>query len=133
MHDLLRTNHQFQVYYVIEEGTLGNIVVKLWFQQLMLQSFASWQVSLFFGLPTCALSFPIFLYPSHSFSQAIERDLNDVSSRAETLTRERQQLETERQDFIRQRAKLELSVKDLEDGVSEHSRGKVRGQFSVVR
>lgn len=58
--------------------------------------------------------------------QSIEREMKEASSSLQSLGREKKQLQEEDQEMIKRRAKLEFDVKDLEEGVADDQRLKVR-------
>ena len=58
-------------------------------------------------------------------SQSLERELRSTSSQASGLLKERQQLQDELQEQIKRRAKVEFSVKDLEQNVEDDQSAKV--------
>jgi len=57
--------------------------------------------------------------------QAIEKQLKELSTALHSCRGEKKQLEDERQEHIKQRAKMELDLKDLEDSVNEDKASKV--------
>lgn len=57
--------------------------------------------------------------------QSLERELRATSSALSGLVKERQQLQDELQEQIKQRAKAELNVKDLEQNVQDDQTAKV--------
>ena len=57
--------------------------------------------------------------------QAIEKQLKELSTALHSCRSEKKQLEDERQEHIKQRAKMELDLNDLEVSVNEDKTSKV--------
>ena len=60
-----------------------------------------------------------------SLSQSLEREVKELEVSLHTLQSERQQLAEDDQEMIRQRAKLEFDVKDLEESLVDDKKSKV--------
>lgn len=61
----------------------------------------------------------------HYCMQTLGHDVRTSSSALSDLKEEKHQLEDEMQEHIKQRAKMELHVKDLEQNVTDNSTSKV--------
>lgn len=55
----------------------------------------------------------------------MEKQLKELSTALQSSSSEKKQLEDERQEHIKQRAKMELDLKDLEVSVNEDKASKV--------
>ena len=55
------------------------------------------------------------------FLQETNQKIRDTLDKCSICKHEKQQLDEERQEFIKQKTKLELEVKDLEEGIKEDS------------
>lgn len=58
--------------------------------------------------------------------QSLEHELRTTSSALSGLSEERQQLQDELQEQIKQRAKMEFNVKDMEQSVQDDQAAKVK-------
>ncbi|KAL9982920.1 hypothetical protein ACROYT_G005035 [Oculina patagonica] len=65
--------------------------------------------------------------------QSLSQNLREVMDRMTAAKSERQQLDEECQDHIKQRTKLELDIKDLERNVREDSTLKIQNREQLVR
>lgn len=61
----------------------------------------------------------------------MEKQLKELSTALQSSTSEKKQLEEERQEHIKQRAKMELDLKDLEIGVNEDKASKVLMHYGI--
>lgn len=59
--------------------------------------------------------------------EIINHDIKEITDKHSVLKLEKKQLDEERQEQLKQRTKLELNVKDLEDGVKEDAHLKTQG------
>lgn len=57
--------------------------------------------------------------------QSLEREVKELTVTLQTLQSEKQQLTEDDQEMIRQRAKLEFDVKDLEESLVDDKKSKV--------
>lgn len=60
------------------------------------------------------------------FLQETERVVRELKSKVSAMKEEREQLSAERQEQIKQRTKLELKAKDLQDELAGNSEQRVR-------
>lgn len=58
--------------------------------------------------------------------------MKELSTALQSSTSEKKQLEDERQEHIKQRAKMELDLKDLEVSVNEDKASKVFMHYTTV-
>ena len=66
-----------------------------------------------------------FTTPNTNHTQSLERELKELSVTLQTLQSEKQQLAEDDQEMIKQRAKLEFDVKDLEESLVDDRNSKV--------
>ena len=59
------------------------------------------------------------------YTQSLEREVKELTVTLHTLQSEKQQLSEDDQEMIRQRAKLEFDVKDLEENLVDDRKSKV--------
>ena len=65
--------------------------------------------------------------------QTLEREHKDVTSNMHTTSSEREQLREEDQELVKQRAKLEFDVKDLEEGMAEDQKKREQYQRELAQ
>lgn len=71
---------------------------------------------------------PLYSSVSHPFSlsgQDIERQVRELKTKISAMKEEKEQLSAERQEQIKQRTKLELKAKDLQDELAGNSEQRV--------
>lgn len=59
------------------------------------------------------------------FAQEIERQVRELKTKISAMKEEKEQLSAERQEQIKQRTKLELKAKDLQDELAGNSEQRV--------
>lgn len=59
------------------------------------------------------------------FEQDIERQVRELKTKISAMKEEKEQLSAERQEQIKQRTKLELKAKDLQDELAGNSEQRV--------
>ena len=59
------------------------------------------------------------------FDQDIERQVRELKTKISAMKEEKEQLSAERQEQIKQRTKLELKAKDLQDELAGNSEQRV--------
>ena len=59
--------------------------------------------------------------------QAINKELREVKTRMQTVFEEKEQLQGENQELMKQKAKLELTIKDIQDDLEGDAKAKVGG------
>ena len=77
-----------------------------------------------------AFSLLLCLSPS---PQTLEREHKDVTGNMHSMTSEREQLREEDQELVKQRAKLEFDVKDLEEGMTEDQKKREQYQKELAQ
>lgn len=65
--------------------------------------------------------------------ETLEREHKDVTGNMQSLSTERDQLREEDQELVKQRAKLEFDVKDLEEGMAEDQKKREQYQRELVQ
>lgn len=65
--------------------------------------------------------------------ETLEREHKDVTSNMHTTSSEREQLREEDQELVKQRAKLEFDVKDLEEGMAEDQKKREQYQRELAQ
>ena len=61
----------------------------------------------------------------HVFAQSISKDVRELKARVQTFLDEKEAMMGEHQELMKQKAKLELSIKDLQDELDGDSGAKV--------
>ncbi|KAL5470715.1 hypothetical protein EMCRGX_G028721 [Ephydatia muelleri] len=65
--------------------------------------------------------------------ETLEREHKDVTGNMHSMTSEREQLREEDQELVKQRAKLEFDVKDLEEGMTEDQKKREQYQKELAQ
>lgn len=73
-----------------------------------------------------------FVYFRFLFLQETERVVRELKSKISAMKEEKEQLSAERQEQIKQRTKLELKAKDLQDELAGNSEQRVRKPSTCV-
>jgi len=71
------------------------------------------------------------LYDNFSY-QSINKDLRELKTRMQTIFDEKEQLQSENSESTKQKAKLELTIKDIQDDLEGDAKTKVKYELSIA-
>ena len=68
----------------------------------------------------------VLLYQQYTtYFQEKNKEIRDLKARMQTLFDEKEQIQTENQDLTKRKAKLELTIKDVQDELEGNAKAKV--------
>ena len=91
----------------------------------MITVFTSIRLSACYILVLQEISNKHWLLAVSCYFQAINKEIRDLKARMQTLFDEKEQMQTENQDLTKRKAKLELTIKDVQDELEGNAKAKV--------